>query len=513
MEKFEPHVLLPWRATSAILPMPSHSDPSQAHSDSDALNAVSVHDNHASHDESLCEDPALETQQLAVVSRPPILKLPAELLGEIFFHCLLTTADGCKDNYVTPNQNTAPLLLCWVCMHWRQVALSTPVLWSSFSAFRVAGVPGIGSYGMQFWLDHSQQHPLSFHLSFQPRDPRCSYELLRLFIPHIDRCCDISIDLDDTIACQLLSLSTTETASLRSVSLNTHYCTKDVIERIPSLISSFTNIRRLSWGTRYNKIPTLLANIPWSQLDFVELWFPLRADDLLAILAQCSKVVEFMSTQVNPSILHMPTPTVLYPRLRSLYIRCYCSIEPSPQCCIKELMQHFTLPALRRLTVIHVADDSMSLTPEMFGDFLARSACRLESFTFYQNNVIEEDLIACLRLPYLQHLKEIAITDDHMADRTLRALTYPSDGMDDAGILPRLERMSLFHCYPSNGLAADMIASRWAQTQDRTQPASLKFVEVHFHTPHGAQPRNHDLDVSRFDEFCAGGLKIICREV
>ena len=489
--------------------MTSQNGLSQAHSDSEALrvvNAASVYDDHAGHDEFLCEEHPLETEQLAVVSRSPIRKLPAELLGEIFFHCLLTRADGCVD-YITPEANTAPLLLCRICMHWRRVALSTPVLWSSFSAFRAPGMPAFSNYQMQFWLNHSQQHPLSFHLCLDDRDPGCSYKLLKSFMPHIDRCCNISIELNDTIAQQFLAISTTRTASLQGVTLDTCSCTNDIIEQIPGLIGSFKNICRLSWGTKY--VPTSLANIPWSQLNYIWLGFPVRADEFLVILAQCSQVVEFTASQVNPH-LHLSTPTVLFPRLRSLQIRCECSMELSPQCCVNELMLHFTLPALRTLTVIHIIHDSVSSNPEIFRDFLARSACRLESFTIYKDNLIEEDLISYLHLPNLQDLKKIELSDVHMTDRTLRALTYPSDCTDGSGILPCLERMSLISCSASNGLVADMIASRWAPTKDRTQPASLKFVEVQFYTPHG-QPRNHGLDVSRFEGFCAGGLKIKCQ--
>ena len=60
----------------------------------------------------------------------PINITPPGVLGEIFIHCL-----SLKDLEIPrcPRGHEAPMLLCQVCSHWRQVALSLPNLWSSFS--------------------------------------------------------------------------------------------------------------------------------------------------------------------------------------------------------------------------------------------------------------------------------------------------------------------------------------------------------------------------------------------
>jgi hypothetical protein len=162
---------------------------------------------------------------------------------------------------------------------------------------------------------------------------------------------------------------------------------------------------------------------------------------------------------------------------------------------------------------MHFNYNPVSWNPEIFEGFLARSSCQLESLTIYNNNLMEEDLIAYLRSPCLKQLKEIELSYIHMGDRTLRALTYPSDGTE-SGILPCLEGIKLFCCSASNGLAADMIASRWTPTsgvQNRTQPALLRFVEVQFYKTRGpgSQPECHDRDISCFEGFRANGLKII----
>ncbi|KAJ7171976.1 hypothetical protein C8R46DRAFT_1084394 [Mycena filopes] len=56
------------------------------------------------------------------------LPLPPEIIAEIFSHCLPSESE-----YTVPDLDTAPLILCRLCRQYRDIALSTPVLWSSLS--------------------------------------------------------------------------------------------------------------------------------------------------------------------------------------------------------------------------------------------------------------------------------------------------------------------------------------------------------------------------------------------
>ncbi|KAF8874601.1 hypothetical protein BD779DRAFT_249504 [Infundibulicybe gibba] len=58
--------------------------------------------------------------------RYAVSRLPPEILGEIFLHCLPLGKRG------TFSTRHAPWLLTKVCRSWRKVALSTPLLWSRF---------------------------------------------------------------------------------------------------------------------------------------------------------------------------------------------------------------------------------------------------------------------------------------------------------------------------------------------------------------------------------------------
>ncbi|KAJ7178834.1 hypothetical protein C8R43DRAFT_1118178 [Mycena crocata] len=56
----------------------------------------------------------------------PIRRIPAEILAEIFGHCVRGEAPSC-----ITNPRAAPLLLGRVCGFWRNVSMSTPILWTN----------------------------------------------------------------------------------------------------------------------------------------------------------------------------------------------------------------------------------------------------------------------------------------------------------------------------------------------------------------------------------------------
>ncbi|KAJ7167598.1 hypothetical protein C8R46DRAFT_1093542, partial [Mycena filopes] len=67
----------------------------------------------------------LQTPRLSIVY--PILTLPPEITTEIFLCCLPEKRLG-----DVVNTMEAPLLLLQVCSVWRQIAISTRRLWTTF---------------------------------------------------------------------------------------------------------------------------------------------------------------------------------------------------------------------------------------------------------------------------------------------------------------------------------------------------------------------------------------------
>ncbi|KAF7302251.1 F-box domain-containing protein [Mycena indigotica] len=76
----------------------------------------------------LAQMESYETQirhELDRVAFYPVLSLPAEIVTEIFIHCLP------DPEHINANVNEAPLLLMAVCKQWARIALSVPALWRS----------------------------------------------------------------------------------------------------------------------------------------------------------------------------------------------------------------------------------------------------------------------------------------------------------------------------------------------------------------------------------------------
>ncbi|KAJ6580980.1 hypothetical protein B0H19DRAFT_1113124 [Mycena capillaripes] len=107
------------------------------------------------------------------------LALPPEILAEIFIHCL-------PDNdFITPDPTAAPLVLCSVCRRWREVALSTPGLWSSLvldlQSATKTNASSVALY--QAWLSRARNTPLS--LSLRDPDEKVAPELVRPLLQSI----------------------------------------------------------------------------------------------------------------------------------------------------------------------------------------------------------------------------------------------------------------------------------------------------------------------------------------
>ncbi|KAJ6585424.1 hypothetical protein B0H19DRAFT_892038, partial [Mycena capillaripes] len=91
----------------------------------------------------------------------PMRHLPQDLLQEIFTSCLPT-----KHNALVDPQS-APLLLGFICRHWRKIAHSTPRLWASLhipistQTDRLSGFVSAFEGIVDSWLGRSGACPLS----------------------------------------------------------------------------------------------------------------------------------------------------------------------------------------------------------------------------------------------------------------------------------------------------------------------------------------------------------------
>ncbi|KAF7348209.1 hypothetical protein MSAN_01774100 [Mycena sanguinolenta] len=99
----------------------------------------------------------------------PMRRIPQDVLLEIFFACLPTEHNALID----PGE--APLVLGRICRHWREVAYTTPMLWSSIHIPSLdylqtpADILSRFEQSIVAWLERSDLCPLSVSFFDQPR--------------------------------------------------------------------------------------------------------------------------------------------------------------------------------------------------------------------------------------------------------------------------------------------------------------------------------------------------------
>jgi hypothetical protein len=409
-----------------------------------------------------------------------INELPPEILGEIFVRCLPRKAwiPHC------PSVLEAPMLLCQVCSRWRELTLSLPTLWSSFSA-NLAHPIRAGRVSLaQLWIERSHNQPLFLFLDLRRSDPLTSH-IMGSFLANIHRWNNVAFAVDDDSARGLLAIPGGSARLLESFGVHAPKCSTEIINEISPILLSFQNLRRLHWYSR--STPTTLLNMSFSKLTHIKLECPLPFNECVRFISRCSQICDLELERIVPSPAPQNLPVVTFPYLFSL----------SVGICDSDVLDYFTLPSLKSLYFPRIK-------LENFEKFIARSSCKLESFHLGDfRSITEEEVISYLRMPCLQSLRELHISADRLTDRTLAILQYYDS---ETSILPHLELLSVANCDTTDGVVSDIIASRWFPTRvcrDRFFPASLKWVDVSFR---GRKQRI--VDRLKLQDFSAHGLAI-----
>lgn len=89
----------------------------------------------------------------------PASTLPFEIISEIFSDCL-------QDVHTVPDKSEVSLLLGRICKDWREVALTTPKLWSALSVHRTDRVGIV--HPANLWLSRARGYPLIIQ-AYEPR--------------------------------------------------------------------------------------------------------------------------------------------------------------------------------------------------------------------------------------------------------------------------------------------------------------------------------------------------------
>ncbi|KAJ7738321.1 hypothetical protein B0H16DRAFT_95808, partial [Mycena metata] len=113
----------------------------------------------------------------------PIARLPVEISSEIFTQCLASPP--------FPNVGIAPLLFLGICRLWKDIALSTPTLWTALHSTTPAasGFPAL----FETWLSRARSLPLSVSLY-----GHITAEVSAVFKKHAPRLRILELSLDSS---------------------------------------------------------------------------------------------------------------------------------------------------------------------------------------------------------------------------------------------------------------------------------------------------------------------------
>ncbi|KAJ7908909.1 hypothetical protein B0H13DRAFT_2495475 [Mycena leptocephala] len=326
--------------------------------------------------------------RLAAVSRRA-LALPPELLSEIFIHCLPTE----EDEYlpVTPNPKTAPLLLCGICRQWREVALTTPSLWSSISFSSELAYSQSGIEYVEFcrrWLSRAKDTPLSLCLeAFVLKNSIRS--LLKIIGPLWQQWRDVEISLGVDFP-KLLSLPQDgEYPFLETLSLDLPR------SELPLSFVRAPKLRDVRFG-----VCTPQVQIPWHQITRFQTNH-IEISQCLAILRNAPDLVD-AEFRIQ-SYISSELPNTIF-QLNQLHSLTLCGDKAPHSMTPTAFLNCINAPALKTLALgSPFLSGWHDLSP--LRSFASRSSFQLHTLTLSNVPEASNTLIACLHdTPTLVHL-------------------------------------------------------------------------------------------------------------
>jgi hypothetical protein len=394
--------------------------------------------------------------------QPPILRLPPEVVSEVFIHCVHNdhrsgfargrANDGRDSPCADPFRE--PVLLGNICRVFRDIAFSTPELWSSITLTLHSNEISEELERLRAWLTRSKDCLLTIRI-------RCAsdtfagkyvwaenppFQVVEAISLHCQRWEEIYLVLPMACFSQLNQMQGRMT-TLRKLTLFRHgYTPLDEYIGLP--IDAFIGSPKLEDVSLFGISPSSI-NLPWSQVTGFR-GYDLWEDEIMSILRQSPHLLRctFRAYLGDRALSNPASP--LQHHLRSLSISEHSGYT-----------KNLTLPKLQKMKL--KADD-WCWNPRNMISLLVRSSCSLERLQLSVGFVNEEGLILCLSaIPTLKEFKLANLNDrvhSVFTDKVIRRLTSP--GIGGPILVPKLRSMVIFTCTLSftADLLADMLWSR-----------------------------------------------------
>ena len=253
----------------------------------------------------------------------PVGSLPAELIEKIFRHLMCnhdrtrSTAVDCTFRYCHASLQA----VTQVCHIWRQIAMSSPRLWTCIPTDR-------GVACMEEMCRRAAHLPISVHIDFTDPHQSDACKMAQSIFEQLHRLKDVSIDgWTERIQESLSKYSTRTAPQLRSLSItctpfkSSGFCTLILSERCPCL--GVLTMKGLSMGNiRPSNLPAL------RELYLGKLPARSTIDDMLSVIEALPTLRRLSLSQDYPDAAgleaHISHKIVSLPNLRFLKLTSFC---------------------------------------------------------------------------------------------------------------------------------------------------------------------------------------------
>lgn len=315
----------------------------------------------------------------------PVSTLPNEIVSEIFLQCVSSSNRADR----IPSGRKAPLILGQICHKWRQIALSTPSLWTTIEL-------RLGNHEthenqlhlLETWLSRSRDCPLSLSIHYEMPMISIGFgisygdysgdvrEFIKAILPH----CRRWEYLELIVPFQNLTLihREIETPLLRDLTvgitnLDQIHAYGDDPDDPKWPIQMFDHAPKFREVIFALGFDATVFRFPWEQMTSISIIQPHSPNDLATVLRSSPNVGYFMGELAAPSI-HQPTPADVEPIPPLAHLHSLNLTADAHSHAYVGLLEKLTLPALRVLRLSEVS--AMDEPGAAVRDLLARSGCQ-----------------------------------------------------------------------------------------------------------------------------------------
>ncbi|KAK0244500.1 hypothetical protein EDD85DRAFT_898355 [Armillaria nabsnona] len=343
----------------------------------------------------------------------PIRSLPAELLGEIFLaHC----ADSDLYDSSGATFRKSRLRLLWVCMRWRDVALSTPRIWVALSvdcAYYPTEGAGSRLSVLKRWVSSSGRLPLNIGFLFSEYRNAADYKInvFNTIFAQLHRCKSfrgrINFVVHGTDSVQrAIDQEIPDAPMLESLTLSSYPIDEPTIGWRRKLYSKIPRLRHLDIDSAEGIVSLPVKDMITVKLERVAL------SDLFYVVENATVLEELKVEEVD--LDHVSRHSQHDSRLLDRLFRIH--FQRTTGTAVNKFINYVTLPSIKELTI-----RATSSWPEAdaFTRFFKRSVCSLTKLIIRAPDTDKHGFLLAV-LPLVSSLQVL-----HVESRDYGVPSYP----------------------------------------------------------------------------------------